>query len=82
MTRTVDKTKKLQTLQDTLDDLRIGRESIEIIFLSLKNAFSIYPDPEWEEINEEICREYDDLMAQVRRLDRCLKKLDKSIKSL
>ncbi|KAG0737509.1 hypothetical protein G6F57_004507 [Rhizopus arrhizus] len=82
MTRTVDKTKKLQTLQDTLDDLRIGRESIEIIFMSLKNAFSIYPDPEWEEINEEICREYDDLMAQVRRLDRCLKKLDKSIKSL
>ncbi|KAG1588618.1 hypothetical protein G6F48_005152 [Rhizopus delemar] len=82
MTRTVDKTKKLQTLQDTLDDLRIGRESIEIIFLSLKNAFSIYPDPEWEEINEEICREYDDLMAKVRRLDRCLKKLDKSIKSL
>ncbi|KAG1143907.1 hypothetical protein G6F37_002702 [Rhizopus arrhizus] len=82
MTRIVDKTKKLQTLQDTLDDLRIGRESIEIIFMSLKNAFSIYPDPEWEEINEEICREYDDLMAQVRRLDRCLKKLDKSIKSL
>lgn len=77
-----DKYEQLQALETMLHDLRIDRESIEIIFKSIKNAFSIYPKPKLQDIDEEVCREYDELMAQVRHLDRCLKKLDKSMKSI
>lgn len=71
----------LQELQDHLDDLQSDGASMEIVFTSLKNAFLIYPTVEVEEVDKEICRAYDDLMAQVRQLDRSLKRLDKSIKS-
>lgn len=71
----------LQELQDHLDDLQSDGASMEIVFTSLKNAFLIYPTVEEEEVDKEICRAYDDLMAQVRQLDRSLKRLDKSIKS-
>lgn len=72
---------ELQELQDHLDDLQTDRASMEIVYKSLKNAFMIYPTAELEEVDKEICRAYDDLMAQVRQLDRSLKRLDKSIKS-
>lgn len=72
---------ELQELQDHLDDLQTDRASMEIVYESLKNAFMIYPTAELEEVDKEICRAYDDLMAQVRQLDRSLKRLDKSIKS-
>lgn len=71
---------ELEQLQDHLDDLQSDRESMEIVYKSLKNAFLIYPSAELDEIDKEICRAYDDLMAQVRQLDRSLKRLDKSIK--
>ncbi|KAK4513463.1 sporulation protein rmd1 [Mucor velutinosus] len=71
----------LEEIQQHLDDLQTDRASMEIVYTSLKNAFLIYPSAEWDEIDKEICRAYDDLMAQVRQLDRSLKKLDKSIKS-
>jgi flagellar hook-associated protein FlgK len=71
---------ELKQLQDHLDDLQTDRASMEIVFTSLKNAFLIDPSAEEEEIDKEICRAYDDLMAQVRQLDRSLKRLDKSIK--
>ncbi|CAO3616102.1 unnamed protein product [Mucor hiemalis] len=72
---------ELQELQDHLDNLQSNGASMEIVFTSLKNAFLIYPTVEVEEVDKEICRAYDDLMAQVRQLDRSLKRLDKSIKS-
>lgn len=71
----------LEEIQQHLDDLQTDRASMEIVYTSLKNAFLIYPSAEWDEIDKEICRAYDDLMAQVRQLDRSLKKLDKCIKS-
>ncbi|GAA5807932.1 hypothetical protein MFLAVUS_001312 [Mucor flavus] len=71
---------ELEELQNNLDDLQTDRASMEIVFTSLKNAFLIYPEAEWEEIDKEICRAYDDLMAQVRQIDRSLKRLDRSIK--
>lgn len=71
----------LEVIQQHLDDLQTDRASMEIVYTSLKNAFLIYPSAEWDEIDKEICRAYDDLMAQVRQLDRSLKKLDKCIKS-
>jgi exonuclease VII small subunit len=71
---------ELEQLQDHLDDLQTDRASMEIVFTSLKNAFLIDPFAEVEEVDKEICRAYDDLMAQVRQLDRSLKRLDKSIK--
>lgn len=71
---------ELEQLQNNLDDLQADRASMEIVFTSLKNAFLIYPQAEWEEIDKEICRAYDDLMAQVRQMDRSLKRLDRNIK--
>jgi flagellar hook-associated protein FlgK len=71
----------LEEIQQHLDDLQTDRASMEIVYTSLKNAFLIYPSAEWDEIDKEICRAYDDLMAQVRQLDRSLKKLDKCMKS-
>lgn len=71
---------ELEQLQVNLDDLQADRASMEIVFTSLKNAFLIYPDAEWDEIDKEICRAYDDLMAQVRQMDRMLKRLDRNIK--
>lgn len=72
---------ELEQLQTNLDDLQTDRASMEVVFESLKNAFLISPtSAEWEEIDKEICRAYDDLMAQVRHLDRSLKRLDKCIK--
>ncbi|KAG2210487.1 hypothetical protein INT47_002429 [Mucor saturninus] len=71
---------ELEQLQNNLDDLQADRASMEIVFTSLKNAFLIYPQAEWEEIDKEICRAYDDLMAQVRQMDRSLKRLDRNMK--
>lgn len=71
---------ELEQLQHNLDNLQADRASMEIVFTSLKNAFLIYPQAEWEEIDKEICRAYDDLMAQVRHMDRSLKRLDRNIK--
>ena len=72
---------QLQELQDHLDNLQSDRASMEIVYMSLKNAFLIYPTAELEEVDKEVCRAYDDLMAQVRQLDRSLKRLDKTLKS-
>ncbi|RCH90267.1 hypothetical protein CU097_009557 [Rhizopus azygosporus] len=41
----MEKYKQLQYIQDMLDDLSVDRESIEIVFMSIKNAFSTYPKP-------------------------------------
>lgn len=71
---------ELQQLQAHLDDLQTDRASMEIVFTSLRNAFLIDPSAQVEEVDKEICRAYDDLMAQVRQLDRSLKRLDKNIK--
>ncbi|CAO3696838.1 hypothetical protein G6F70_001311 [Rhizopus microsporus] len=78
----MEKYKQLQYIQDMLDDLSVDRESIEIVFMSIKNAFSTYPKPKVEDIEEEIKIQYDDLAAQVRHLDRSLAKLDRWMKSL
>lgn len=78
----MEKYRQLQYIQDMLDDLSVDRESIEIVFMSIKNAFSTYPKSKVEDIEEEIKLQYDDLAAQVRHLDRSLTKLDRWMKSL
>lgn len=78
----MEKYRQLQYIQDMLDDLSVDRESIEIVFTSIKNAFSTYPKSKVEDIEEEIKIQYDDLAAQVRHLDRSLTKLDRWMKSL
>ncbi|OBZ88712.1 hypothetical protein A0J61_03250 [Choanephora cucurbitarum] len=71
---------ELEKLQELLNDLQTDRASVEIVFDSLKNAYSIHPEVGSDEADKEICRAYDDLMAQVRHLDRSLKRLDKTMK--
>ncbi|KAI8335867.1 hypothetical protein BC941DRAFT_471834 [Chlamydoabsidia padenii] len=73
-------------LQNTLDYLQDEWATIDIVLTSLRNAFTVYPEKlSSEEYLDEIDREqsiaYDDLMAQVRSLDRSLKRLDIKIKS-
>jgi uncharacterized protein YhaN len=76
-----DRRQEIEQLQTHLDDLITDRASMEIVYHSLKNAYVVYPEgAEWEEIDKEICRAYDELMAQVRQLDRQLKRLDRSMK--
>ncbi|ORZ13174.1 hypothetical protein BCR42DRAFT_419332 [Absidia repens] len=78
--------KNIIQLQDTLDYLHDEWATIDIVLQSLKTAFTIHPskmttEEYLDEIDRELSIAYDDLMAQVRSLDRNLKRLDTKIKS-
>lgn len=77
----IDQYKELEKLQTYLDDLQADRASMEIVYQSLRNAYAINPHVQSEEVDLEIRTAYDDLMAQVRQLDRSLQRLDKIIKA-
>ncbi|KAI9300881.1 hypothetical protein BJ944DRAFT_243779 [Cunninghamella echinulata] len=78
--------KDIIKLEDTLHYLQDEWATIDIVLNSLKSAFTVYPskmttDEYLDEIDRELSIAYDDLMAQVRSLDRNLKRLDIKIKS-
>lgn len=78
--------KDITQLQNTLDYLQDEWATIDIVLNSLKSAFTIYPakmttEEYLDEIDREMSIAFDDLMAQVRSLDRNLKRLDSKIKS-
>lgn len=70
---------EIEKLQQRLDDLKIDGASVETVYHSLRNAYIVIPNATKEDIDMEINRAYDDLMAQVRKLDRSLKKLSLSM---
>ncbi|ORZ13496.1 hypothetical protein BCR42DRAFT_418425 [Absidia repens] len=77
---------RLIQLQDTLDYLQDEWATIDIILQSLKTVFTIHPSRmETEDYLDNIDRElsiaYDDLMAQIRSLERNLRKVDLKIKA-
>ncbi|KAI8093302.1 uncharacterized protein BX664DRAFT_313369 [Halteromyces radiatus] len=78
--------KDIGQFQDTLDYLQDEWATIDIVLQSLKSAFTIHPskmstEEYLDEVDRELSIAYDDLMAQVRSLDRNLKRLDVKIKS-
>jgi enoyl-[acyl-carrier-protein] reductase (NADH) len=78
--------KDITQLQNTLDYLQDEWATIDIVLHSLKSAFTIHPakmttEEYLDEIDREMSIAFDDLMAQVRSLDRNLKRLDTKIKS-
>lgn len=61
--------------------------SIHIVLDSLQNAFPVTPfqsanEQQLDELDRELGTAYDDLMIQVRQLDRALKQLDRKITAL
>ncbi|CAO3583613.1 unnamed protein product [Absidia cylindrospora] len=85
-TTSISQGKNIIQLQDTLDYLHDEWATIDIVLQSLKTAFTIHPskmttEEYLDDIDRELSIAYDDLMAQVRSLDRNLKRLDTKIKS-
>lgn len=75
-----------QDIQDSLHHLQDEWATIDIVLRSLRDAYPFDPRSASEENEDERDREksiaYDDLMAQVRHLDRSLKRLDAQMNAL
>ncbi|KAG0175627.1 hypothetical protein DFQ28_006610 [Apophysomyces sp. BC1034] len=74
-------------LQDNLDFLQDEWTHIDIVLNSVRNAFPVHPlssssEEHLDEVDRELSIAYDDLMAQVRHLDRSLRRLDTELDSL
>ncbi|KAF7723226.1 hypothetical protein EC973_002164 [Apophysomyces ossiformis] len=74
-------------LQDNLDFLLDEWTHIDIVLNSVRNAFPVQPlesssEEHLDEVDRELSIAYDDLMAQVRHLDRSLRRLDTEMDSL
>ncbi|KAI8338449.1 hypothetical protein BC941DRAFT_469558 [Chlamydoabsidia padenii] len=76
----------IRQLEDSLDHLHNEWTAIDIVLNSLKTAFPAHPsivatEDYLDKVDREMSFAYDDLMAQVRSLDRSLRRLDNKIKS-
>ncbi|ORZ01333.1 hypothetical protein BCR43DRAFT_175881 [Syncephalastrum racemosum] len=80
------KSSSYQDIQDSLHHLQDEWATIDIVLRSLRDAYPFDPRTASEENEDERDREksiaYDDLMAQVRHLDRSLKRLDAQMNAL
>ncbi|KAI8973650.1 hypothetical protein BDF20DRAFT_883420 [Mycotypha africana] len=77
--------KSVDHFQDDLDYLMSEWNTIRIIYESMRNAYETAlmvadTQTDWIEVDKELTVSYDDLMAQVRHLDRRLQKLTMEIK--
>ncbi|KAG2184873.1 hypothetical protein INT43_000786 [Umbelopsis isabellina] len=78
---------EITVLENDLGYLQDSWASIHIVLDSLKNAFLVTPfeganEQQLDELDRELGIAYDDLMIQVRQLDRALKQLDGKISKL
>ncbi|CAM0142353.1 unnamed protein product [Umbelopsis sp. WA50703] len=78
---------EITVLENDLGYLQDSWASIHIVLDSLKNAFLVTPfeganEQQLDELDRELGIAYDDLMIQVRQLDRSLKQLDGKISRL
>ncbi|CAO3621645.1 unnamed protein product [Cunninghamella blakesleeana] len=78
--------KDIIKLENNLHYLQDEWATIDIVLNSLRSVFTVYPtrlatEEYLDDIDKELSIAYDDLMAQVRSLDRNLKRLDVKIKS-
>ncbi|KAJ2957217.1 hypothetical protein NQZ79_g7023 [Umbelopsis isabellina] len=78
---------EITVLENDLGYLQDSWASIHIVLDSLKNAFLVTPfeganEQQLDELDRELGIAYDDLMIQVRQLDRALKQLDGKISRL
>jgi hypothetical protein len=77
----------VSALENDLGYLQDSWASIHIVLDSLQNAFLVTPfqsanEQQLDELDRELGTAYDDLMIQVRQLDRALKQLDRKIIAL
>jgi cell division septum initiation protein DivIVA len=77
----------VSALENDLGYLQDSWASIHIVLDSLQNAFLVTPfqganEQQLDELDRELGTAYDDLMVQVRQLDRSLKQLDRKISEL
>lgn len=77
----------MSALENDLGYLQDSWASIHIVLDSLQNAFLVTPfqganEQQLDELDRELGTAYDDLMVQVRQLDRSLKQLDRKISEL
>ncbi|GAB5592314.1 hypothetical protein Unana1_07214 [Umbelopsis nana] len=77
----------VSALESDLGYLQDSWASIHIVLDSLQNAFLVTPvegasEQQLDELDRELGTAYDDLMIQVRQLDRALKQLDRKINEL
>ncbi|KAI8376216.1 uncharacterized protein BYT42DRAFT_573801 [Radiomyces spectabilis] len=76
---------EIDRLQGVLDHLRDEWTSINILLHSLKNVYTVYPldsEDQLDDVDRELSIAHDDLMAQVRSLDRNLKRINMELGSL
>ncbi|CAO3662558.1 unnamed protein product [Umbelopsis ramanniana] len=81
------KLEAVSALENDLGYLQDSWASIHIVLDSLQNAFLVTPfqganEQQLDELDRELGTAYDDLMVQVRQLDRSLKQLDRKISEL
>ena len=74
----------VSSIEDDLHHLRDEWATIDIVFHSVRNAFTIHPletatEEHLDEVDRELSIAYDDLKAQVRHLERSLRRLDSEI---
>jgi hypothetical protein len=75
---------KISTFENDLDYLHYEWTTINIVLQSIRNAFTFrenMTDEYLNEVDKELSIAYDDLMAQVRQLDRRLKRMTADMKS-
>ncbi|KAI8888187.1 hypothetical protein K501DRAFT_282903 [Backusella circina FSU 941] len=78
------KLSKISTFENDLDYLYYEWTTINIVLQSIRNAFTFrenMTDEYLNEVDKELSIAYDDLMAQVRQLDRRLKRMTADMKS-
>ncbi|KAI8880217.1 hypothetical protein K501DRAFT_132370, partial [Backusella circina FSU 941] len=75
---------KINSFEQSLDDLFYEWTSINVVLQSIRNAFASKRDASkehLEEINRELSIAYDDLNTQVRHLERRIKRMTTDIKN-
>ncbi|KAG2218130.1 hypothetical protein INT45_000428 [Circinella minor] len=74
----------VSSIEDDLHHLQDEWATIDIVFHSLRNAFTTHPvetatEEHLDEVDRELSIAYDDIKAQVRHLERSLRRLDNEI---